>query len=125
MRKNAKNLEVRAMKRIYHRDALKCVFDVDEALDILENYKEEELENELSEIPIALRKDEISRKKYAINCLEEWIVDKAFEAPVVNNIESFIFAMNSHAALYAEDTYGYQLFCTMRDMADKLIGYFL
>ena len=33
--------------------------------------------------------------------------------------------MNNYAALYAEDTDGYQLFCCMRDVADKLIGYFL
>jgi len=113
------------MKHIYHRDALQCVVNVDEALDILEEYKNEELENEFSDLLPSMRKEEISQKKFAIDSLEEWIVDKAFEAPVVNNIESFIFAMNSHAALYAEGTHGYQLFCTMRDMADKLIGYFL
>ena len=112
-------------KRIYHRDALQCVFDADEAIDILENYKEDELENELSEIPRSLRKDEILQKKYAVDCLKEWIVDKAFEAPVVKNIESFIYLMNNNVALCTEGTYEYKLFCIMRDTADKLIGYFL
>lgn len=113
------------MKRIYHHDALQCVVDVSQAIDILDDYKNNEIENELSCIPMSLRKEEISQKKYAIDSLKEWIVDKAFEAPVVKNIETFIFSMNNNAALYDEGTYGYQLFCTMRDTADKLIGYFL
>ena len=70
-------------------------------------------------------KGEISQKKFAIDSLEEWIIDKAFEAPVVKNIEKFIYKMNYYSALYAEDTKGYRLFCNMRDTADKVIGFFL
>lgn len=113
------------MKKIYHRDALQCILDVDDAVEILEEYKNNELENELGETVLYKRKEEISRKKFAVQSLEDWIVDNAFEAPVVRNIERFIYKMNNYAALYAEDTDGYQLFCCMRDVADKLIGYFL
>lgn len=113
------------MKRIYHRDALECIWSVDNALDILEDYKNEELENDLSYLPFSKRKEYISKRRFAVDSLEEWIVDRAFEAPVVKNIESFIHKMAHCAASYAEDSEGYQLFCIMHDTADKLIGYFL
>ena len=117
------------MKRIYHRDALQCIFDTDQALDILDEYKEYMIEddskNKVSDDLLSSRRKELSQKKFAIDSLEEWIVDKAFEAPVVKNIEKYIYRMNYYAALYAEDTEEHQQFCIMRDMADVLIGYFL
>ena len=115
------------MKRIYHRDALQCVFDVDQALDIIEEYKEYvlDLDIRIDDQLSSDKRKEYSQKKFAIDSLEEWIVDKAFEAPVAKNIEKFIHRMNYYASLYAEDTEEHQLYCIMCNTADMLIGLFL
>lgn len=97
-----------ALLKSYHKDPFKCIIDVDNVLDILEEYKEENPD-----------------KNFAINILEDWIVNKAYDAPVINNIESFAYRMNAYAALYAEDTKGYQIFCDIRDVAEDLAGKFL
>ena len=82
--------------------------DTDDAIDILEEYKTENPD-----------------KSFAVDRLEEWLVNKAYDAPVINNIESFVYRMNAYAASYAEDTNGYQLFCDIRDTADEIGGRFL
>ena len=113
-------------KKIFHRDALQCIHDVDQALDIIEEYREYILENDYPDDRLTSEKrKEHSQKSFAIDSLEEWLVDKAFKAPVVKNIESFIHQMDYYSTLYAEDTEEYQMFCCMRDIADTLIGYFL
>ena len=109
----------------YHKDPAQCMMDVDVALDILEEYKELELEEQRCK-PVSDEKVmEIAHKKIAIDKLEDWIMDNAFDAPVAKNIEDFIYRMNAHAAGYAEDTKAYQFFCDMRDAAEDIIGRFL
>lgn len=111
--------------KTYHKDPSQCMMDVDIALDILEDYKDLDLEEQRQK-PVSDQKVmEIARKKVAIDKLEDWIVDKAFEAPVAKNIEDFIYRMNAYGAGYAEDTEGYRLFSDMRDVAEDVIGRFL
>ena len=112
-------------RKIYHIDALQCIVDADDAVDILEEFKRDELWDAQADLIPYERQIELSQKRYAIDRLEDWIVERAFEAPVVKIIEDFIYKMNTYAALYAEDTDGYQLFSNMRDVADEIIGKFL
>ena len=97
-----------ALTKPYHKYPGKCDIDVDDAIDIFEEYKEENPE-----------------KIFAIDRLEEWIVYKAYDAPVINNIESFVYRMNIYVALCAEGTKMYQFFCDIRDTAEELAGKFL
>lgn len=111
--------------KTYHKDPAQCMIDVDEALDILEEYKELNLEEQRKK-PVSDQKVmEIARKKVAIDKLEDYIVDQAFDAPIAKTIEDFIYKMNAYGAEYAEDTEAYQMFADMRDVAEDVIGRFL
>lgn len=117
--------EMRYRGKTYHKDPAQCLLDVDTALDILEEYKELELDEQRKR-PVSDQKVmEIARKKAAIDKLEDWIIDKAFEAPIAKIIEDFIYTMNACGAKCAEGTEAYQLFSDMRDAAEDVIIRFL
>ena len=99
--------------------------DIQCALDILERYKKYKLEKEA-----CLNKDfrslaRVAQKKIGIDKLEDYLIDRAFEATIPILIEDFVYKMNMWCALSGGANEAYELYANMRDAAYDVSEYFI
>ena len=107
------------------RNSLHIPIDIQGALTILDTYRN----NELASLT-KYQKDlttllTVAQKKVGIDKLEDYLIDRAFEAPVSVLIEDYIYLMN---AWYVKSPVGTELanlYKNMRDAAYDVIKYFL
>lgn len=108
------------------RNCLYIPRDVECALDILEMYKKNTFERELISRPLGIQKmKDISQKKAGIDQLKNYLIDRAFEAPIHILIEDFVYKMNMQAALSGESPELYRMYCNMRDAAEDVGFHFI
>ena len=107
------------------RNSLYIPIDIQSALSILDLYRN----NELASL-IKYQKDlatlmTVAQKKVGIDKLEDYLIDRAFEAPVSVLIQDYIYLMNAWYAKSPVGTELAELYKNMRDAAYDVIKYFL
>ena len=117
-----------ASDALHYPTIRKCLFlpgDITCALSILDCYRNNELVSKTK-----IQRDfktliQIAQKKVGIDKLEDYIIDRAFEAPIVTLIQDYIYFMNVRYVQTPEGTEASELYKNMRDAADDVIKYFL
>ena len=99
--------------------------DISCALNILDCYRNNELASKTKYQKDIKTLIQVSQKKVGIDKLEDYIIDRAFEAPIVILIQDYIYFMNVRHAQSPEGTEASEFYKNMRDAADDVIKYFL
>lgn len=108
------------------RNCLHIPRDIQCALDILELYKKNVLDKELTSHPLSFQQMmNLSEQKFGIDELKDYLIDRAYEAPIHILIANFAYKMNMNAALSGNSPELYRLYCNMRDAAEDVEFHFL
>lgn len=99
--------------------------DIEPALDILEMYKKRSVEEGLYEKKDIESLKKLSQRMIGIDKLEDYLIDRAFEAPVIILIEDFIYKMEVWMAQAGEGTEPYKVYENMCNAIDDVSEYFL